>query len=357
MNHCLRIGGAHYLWRKDGHLRKRTFLYHALFWGGIYFFWVGLFRNYSFTLTRTMSIEFCYLAFITADYYLIHHVLVQRFLLKHKYLLFVLTVAGTIGLSAALRSLVAWVLNRTLFHVPIPPGLGQLYANSVVNIAIWVLLITGGKMLLDKIRHEQQLERLEKERVESELAFLKAQINPHSLFNSLNTVYGHIDKSNHTARETLLQFSELLRYQLYDCGADKVSLVKEIGYIRNYVDFQRLRKNETLIVDFDTSDIRAELQIAPLLLIVLVENAFKFVSSFPDKENRISIRIHTTGKVLYSSVVNTKERLQAIATKNSHGIGIMNLKRRLDLLYGSRYEFTTDIESEVYKANLIIDLT
>jgi sensor histidine kinase YesM len=304
-----------------------------------------------------MSIEFCYLAFITADYYIIHHFLVHRFLLERKYILFGLTVAGTIMFSAALRSLVAWVLNRTLFHTVAPPGPGQLYTNSVVNIAIWVLLITGGKMLLEKIRHEQQLERLERERVESELAFLKAQINPHSLFNSLNTVYGHIDKSNYTARDTLLQFSELLRYQLYDCGSDKVSLEKEIAYLRNYVDFQRLRKNETLVVDFESPEPEAGLQIAPLLLIVLVENAFKFVSNFTDKENRITIRIHTSRKVLYGSIVNTKERLQAIPTKNSHGIGITNLKRRLDLLYGNRYEFTTDIAPEVYKANLIIDLT
>lgn len=304
-----------------------------------------------------MSVEFCYLAFITADYYVVNDLLVPRLLLNRRYFLFVGTVAVVIGLSAGLRSLVAALLNRYLFHTVPVMGIGGLYVNSVVNISIWVLLLTGGRMLLDRIRHGQQLERLEKERVKSELEYLKAQINPHSLFNSLNTVYGHIDKGNYAARETLLQFSELLRYQLYDCGSDKVSLGKEVGYIKNYVDFQRLRKNEKLIVDFEASNVRGELQIAPLLLIVLVENAFKFVSNFQDKENRIVIRMHTSGRFLYSSIVNTKERLQAIVPKSSNGIGIVNLRRRLDLLYGKRYEFTTKVENELYTAHLMIELT
>jgi len=96
---------------------------------------------------------------------------------------------------------------------------------------------------------QQQLELLEKERVKNELDYLKAQINPHALFNSLNTIYGHIDKTNQVARNILLHFSELLRYQLYDCSAEKVILEKEVEYVTNYVAFQRLRKNENLVVN------------------------------------------------------------------------------------------------------------
>ena len=144
-----------------------------------------------------------------------------------------------------------------------------------------------GKMLIDRIQTQQQLGLLEKERIKNELDYLKAQINPHALFNSLNTIYGHIDKNNQVARNILLQFSELLRYQLYDCGAEKVSLEKEIDYIKNYVAFQRLRKDEKLVVNFQIENIETGLKIAPLLLVVLIENAFKFVSSFSDKENKI----------------------------------------------------------------------
>ena len=120
-----------------------------------------------------------------------------------------------------------------------------------------------GKMLIDRMQTQQQLELLEKEKITNELNYLKAQINPHALFNSLNTVYGHIDKSNQAARNILLQFSELLRYQLYDCSVEKVSLEKEVEYIKNYVSFQRLRKDEKLIVNLCIEKIDAGLIIAP----------------------------------------------------------------------------------------------
>ena len=131
----------------------------------------------------------------------------------------------------------------------------------------------------------------------------------------------------------------------------------EIRYIENYIAFQRLRKEEGLIVDFQINIAKKGLKIAPLLLVVLIENAFKFVSNFSDKENKICIRIYTKEKVLHSSFVNTKELLQAAVTKNSNGIGIANLKRRLELLYPQKYELTTKAGNELYETNLIIDLT
>ena len=240
-----------------------------------------------------MTIEFCYLIFITADYYAISNFIIPQFLLKRKYVLFVSATVMIIVLSAWLRALVAIQMNLHFFHPAQITGFGTLYLNSIINISFWVLLITMGKMIIDRIQTQQQLGLLEKERIKNELDYLKAQINPHALFNSLNTIYGHIDKSNQVARNILLQFSELLRYQLYDCGAEKVSLEKEIGYIKNYVAFQRLRKDEKLVVTFTIENIDTGLKIAPLLLVVLIENAFKFVSNFSDKENKIIINIFT----------------------------------------------------------------
>jgi two-component system LytT family sensor kinase len=230
----------------------------------------------------------------------------------------------------------------------------------VTNISIWVLLITMGKMLAEWIQTQRQIELLEKERVKSELDYLKAQINPHAFFNSLNTIYGHIDKSNQVARNTLLQFSELLKYQLYDCGAEKVNLGEEMEYIRNYVAFQRLRKDDKLIVNFKIGDIDHRLKIAPLLLVVLIENVFKFVSNFSDKENKICLKIYTKGNILHTSFINTIESPQGDSTgstKNSNGIGISNLKRRLELLYNDKFELTTNSDNAFYETRLNIDLT
>lgn len=262
-----------------------------------------------------------------------------------------------IAFSSWLRALVALQMNLHFFQPRTIIDFGTLYLNSLVNISLWVLLITIGKMLIDRIQTQQQLEFLEKERVKNELDYLKAQINPHALFNSLNTIYGHIDKSNQVARTILLQFAELLRYQLYDCGADKVSLEKEIEYVKNYVAFQRLRKDEKLIVCLDIGTIEAGLKIAPLLLVVLIENAFKFASNFSDKENKIVIKICTKDNVLRCSFFNTKELQQAFAATNANGIGIANLKRRLELSYPGNYKLTSTIENEFYETNLILDLT
>ncbi len=284
-----------------------------------------------------MTVEFCYLIFITADYYAVNNFIVPNFLYKKKYFLFVLNIIIVIALSAWFRSLIAIQMNRYFFHVALTADFNTLYFNSLINISLWVLLITIGKMLAERIQTQRQIELLEKERVKSELDYLKAQINPHALFNSLNTIYGNIDKSNRVARNILLQFSELLRYQLYDCGAEKVNLGDEMGYIKNYVAFQRLRKDEKLVVNIQIENIDSRLKIAPLLLVVLIENAFKFVSNFSDRENKICIRIITRGNILCSTFMNTKELPQAGNTYNSNGIGIRNLKRRLELLYSDKY--------------------
>jgi two-component system LytT family sensor kinase len=304
-----------------------------------------------------MTIEFCYLIFITADFYAITNFIVPQFLLKKRYALFVSSIAVVIAFSAWLRAMVALQMNLHFFTAAQITDFATLYLNSIINISLWVLLVTIGKMLIDRIQTQQQVELLKKERVKNELDYLKAQINPHALFNSLNTIYGHIDKNNQVARNILLQFSELLRYQLYDCSAEKVSLEKEIEYVKNYVAFQRLRKDEKLVVNLDIGTIETGLKIAPLLLVVLIENAFKFTSNFSDQENMILIKIFTKKNALNCSFFNTKELQQASIPPSSNGIGIANLKRRLELLYPEKYKLTTNMEDDFYETNLILDLT
>jgi two-component system, LytTR family, sensor kinase len=336
-------------------LKKRTVLYHFLFWAGIYILWILIFRSYAITIAKTVTVEFCYLVFITADFYAVSNLIIPQFLFKKRYVLFVSSTIVIIALSAWLRSLVAIQMNLLFFHSA-PTRLPILFFHSVINISLWVLLVLAAKMLADRIRTHKELELMEKDRVRTELDYLKAQINPHALFNSLNTVYGHIDKNNKAARNILLQFSELLRYQLYDCGSEKVCLEKELDYLKNYVAFQRLRKDEKLIVDFEIENLSPGLTIPPLLLVVIIENAFKFVSSFSDKENKIIIRIHTKMDVLHCLVSNTKEFQRTKLDNVSNGIGIANLKRRLLLLYDKKHEFTTTCEDTFYETNLIIKL-
>jgi len=304
-----------------------------------------------------MTIEFCYLIFITTDCYVISNGIIPGFLQKKKYVLFVSSIILLIACSAWLRTLVAIQMNLHFFHPATTVDFTTLLLNSIFNISFWVLLVTIGRMIADRIHTQRQLDLLEKEKIKTELDYLKAQINPHALFNSLNTVYGYIDKNNQPARDILLQFSELLRYQLYDCSAEKIALEKEIGYIKNYIAFQRLRKDGDLIVQFDITSIEPGLTIAPLLLTVLIENAFKFVSNHTAKENKISIAIAVENKKLKSSFINTKDTLNNNTGLQPGGIGISNLERRLALLYPGKYEFGSNSGADLYETYLNISLS
>jgi len=241
-------------------------------------------------------------------------------------------------------------MNLHFFQTVPPLTFGTLYFNSFLNICLWILIITIAKMMIDRMQTQAQVDMLEKERVKNELAYLKAQINPHALFNSLNTIYGHIDKNNQVARNILLQFSGILRYQLYDCSAEKVALEKEIEFVKNYIDFQRLRKDETLLINLDIGQIDQGLQVAPLLLVVLIENAFKFAG------NKILISLHTKGSMLHGYFYNTKETLQSFPAGKGSGIGLVNLKRRLELLYAGKYKLDSYTEKDFYETHLTIDL-
>ena len=303
-----------------------------------------------------MTVEFCYLIFITADYYAVTYFIIPQLLLKRNYVFFITATIVVIALSAWLRALVAVQMNLHFFHGVQMPDFATLYIKSLLNIALWVLLIVTGKMMIDRMQTQQQLILLEKEKIKNELDFLKAQVNPHALFNSLNTIYGHIDKSNEDARNILLQFSELLRYQLYDCMAEKISLQKEVEYIKNFIAFQQLRNDEKLVVKLEIENIESELEITPLLLVVLIENAFKFVSNSTEKENIIIIKLFAKNKILHSYFSNTTEQHQSSIIVNPGGIGIANLKRRLELCCANKYKLTSKKENDVYEANLIIDL-
>ncbi len=323
-------------------------MYHSLFWLGIYLLWIFIFRNYSFSFTKNLTVEFCYLVFITLDYYAATYFIIPQFLKKRRYAWFVLLMILLITLSALFRAVIAREMNLYVFKNSPGIDFGTLYFNSVVNIFIWVELIVVGKMIFDRIYDQQQLAILEKERAKHELDFLKAQINPHALFNSLNSIYGHIDKGNQAARNILLQFSGLLRYQLYDCMVDEISLEKEIEYIRNYIAFQQIRKDDNLVVDIDTDVAPGSYQIAPLLLVILIENAFKFVSSFTDKANRIAIKIVVRDNLFTFNIGNTTELAQEAFTFSPGGIGLVNLKRRLELLYPDKYELSFDHHQDAY---------
>jgi two-component system LytT family sensor kinase len=214
---------------------------------------------------------------------------------------------------------------------------------------------TSFKILIDRFRIEKKLFEVEKEKVNTELSFLRSQINPHFLFNVMNTVYFQIDKTNVEARLSIEKFSEMLRYQLYECTTDKIEIQKELQYIKNYVDIQTLRMEEDSDIRLSIDQEMGNFMIAPLLILPIVENAFKHVSNFKEPgKNKIHLTLKKQdNRTFLIEVINTYDpsNIQNHLIRTG-GLGIQNLKRRLELLYPDRYKLEINKEEITYQTVL-----
>lgn len=192
---------------------------------------------------------------------------------------------------------------------------------------------------------------LEKENVQLELNFLKAQVNPHFLFNTLNNLYSQIiHKRNEKSSETVTRLSSYMRYSLDNANKTSIQLSEEITLINNYIELEKLRLNYTDVI-FNTNIDKENSNIPPLLFIPLIENAFKY--SVDKKESEINIHLNVKDNILDFSIENNfdKNREQS----NSGGLGLSNLKKRLDLYFKDNYDYNVTVDS-IYKAQLKLNL-
>jgi len=230
----------------------------------------------------------------------------------------------------------------------------SFFSNSYYNASIAIFYLAFSIALhLSKAWYFQRemIRQMEVEKLNSELAYLKAQINPHFVFNSINTIYFQIDRDNETARRSLSNFSEMLRYQLYECNGNEIPIEKEINYLKNYVALQQMRKDENYDISFIEGDGLRGFAISPLLLIPFVENAFKHVSHSPRK-NEVRVRLEKEGNYFQLWVFNTKENKEVNGTHT--GIGLKNAKRRLELLYRDRYELVIASTADTFEVKLAL---
>lgn len=334
---------------------NRQWILHVVFWCLVFALWY--FLRYEEYTTRTVAAEITLLKVIVlaASVYFTNIALIPFFLYKKKYLLFLLffllmILAGSI-LKVYIMSL---VLNQPEL-VSLSGNLKQrLYENAISDL----FLVSAGaavKLVFDYLQAQQRLVQMAKEKAEAELGFLKSQINPHFLFNSLNAVYFLIEKENKKAREALHTFSEMLRYQLYEANGSKIPIQKEISYLKDYVELQRLRLNESCKVDFYYTDTSVSLEIEPLLLIPFAENAFKHISNNSDGTDFITIKLEQRDGGFVFEVKNSKESARSVSKSNG-GIGLMNVKRRLELLYPGKYDLLINETEKIYSVLLKIDL-
>ncbi|HYD21300.1 MAG TPA: histidine kinase, partial [Flavipsychrobacter sp.] len=206
------------------------------------------------------------------------------------------------------------------------------------------------------VQSMEQLHVIQQEKLKTELAFLRSQMNPHFLFNTINLVFGSIEKTNSTARDIMVRFSELLRYQLYECDVAEIPLEKEINYLRNYIELQKKRKADELTCTLKLPEKINGYSVSPLLMAPLVENAFKYVGPNSDKDHYVYIELKQDSGGLLFTCVNTRSSLIYKDVMGAHGLGLQNLRRRLELLYPNKHKLQIKESDKMFDVQLSLSL-
>ncbi|WP_374950480.1 sensor histidine kinase [Mucilaginibacter sp.] len=236
-------------------------------------------------------------------------------------------------------------LEKTNFWIPV--RVLKNAAGYTPILAITMLV----KLMGNAFKQEQDLRKLEQEKFNAELGLLKAQINPHFFFNTLNSLYALTLRGSAQASNVVLRLSDLMHYMLHEASASSVLLEHEIKHLENYISIEQLRFADRLDLSFQYSgDIKGKL-IAPLLLLPFVENAFKH--SLAEAEGWITIDLKVTNSRLFFKVENSYENRNK---PGNSGLGLKNVKRRLELIYPGHYELRINKINNVFEADLKLDL-
>ena len=331
----------------------RSVFLHLVFWvtAGLLWFYLR-YQDYP-TLQQAALVSFIKITYLALLVYFANLLLVPKFLYRKKYILFgFYFIAATAAASFLKLVMISWVLHDP--HLLDAVHIKEKVYNNFVTQFFLVLASIGLKSAVDYLQLQKKLAEVAKQKLEAELNFLKSQVNPHFLFNSLNAVYFLIDKNNHEARSALHKFSEMLRYQLYECNDNKIPIEKEITYLKDYVALQQLRVANTA-VRFDCAPDVADFSIEPLLLIPFVENSFKHLSHFDkEQQNEVRIAISRTNGSMHFSVYNTTETNSL--TSDAGGIGLVNVKKRLQLLYPGKHHFSVTEKQNWFGVDLTLSL-
>lgn len=299
-----------------------------------------------------------FLPVIALPFYFVAYFLVPRLLWRGKKTLFWLSCVLVFLIVMIFRlqwESLYWSLEGgKRFRMPLSKISKNLFRDYAV-IALGVCL----KIIRDWDKKDRLTTQLAEEKRDAELQFLRAQIHPHFLFNTLNNLYGLALKNSPHTPESILKLSGLLDFILYECNAEKIHLHKEIELIRHYIELERLRFGERLALTFEPKTAQGDdLPIAPLLLLPFVENAFKHgAANTASDAVFVKINLQTTGGALFFQVENSKSDRPKNGPDNGHkGIGLRNVEKRLALLYPGRYELEKVEGEDVFLIALKLQL-
>lgn len=297
---------------------------------------------------------------ISAVYFNIYF-LIPKFLLIKRYLLFfVLLFFSAISFTLLLRLDSYFVIVPTLYSSEF---LNRYYTIGFFRLAYLIshfvsiyMVVVGAafiKLLIQWYNSKQQNQLLAQENLETELKFLKSQIHPHFLFNTLNNLYALTLKKSDKAPETVLRLSELLDFMLYDCNASKINLDKELHIVKSYIDLEELRYNDSVYIQFDITGETTKIEIAPLLILPFVENCFKHGISEQTDKSWIKISLDVNDNLLTLLAENSRSnKSQEENNGYKEGIGIENVRRRLQLLYPGKHKLEIKKDNHIHSVKL-----
>ena len=335
-------------------------MYHCLFWLGILVLLPIFVSKGSGDYFRQVSLFAITLPFDMAVVYVGFYILIPNFLTQKKIFAFILLFVIT--------GLLFILLQRAFIYYVVYPddANAQFFAGDLPGFILITFIIYGialtVKLLKLWFKKNQELNEMSRNKLrtelrlkEAELSLLKAQLHPHFLFNTLNNLYGlTLEKSDH-APAIVLRISDMINYMLHESNQTSVPLAKEIKYLRDYLDLEKLRFGEELKLEFKEEGNYTNFEIAPLILIPFVENAFKHGASLQTEGAEISVQIIADPEIFILRVENSVEpdpsqRVNEI----SGGLGLANVKKRLELLYKDRYILDIDNKTDTFVIRLEI---
>jgi two-component system, LytTR family, sensor kinase len=333
---------------------SRKPVYHSIFWVALFSIMVttaywdyGNTRSLPYLLSNEVIGLLFYIGLVYFNlYYLIPNYLAKRAFL---YFLLVLTICA-----------IATPIEVLVYYLKFidQPGqqrklIGQqddLFFGHVLVVFFSTLL----RVVMDWWRYQNEKQQLVTQTMQSELRFLRSQINPHFLFNTLNNLYALTLKKSDKAPEIVLKLSEIMRYMLYECNEKRVLLTKEIQYIENYLDLERLRQPKAADIRFSVEGRISDQMVAPLLFVPFVENSFKHgLNNSVQGGGFVRLRLSVQDEDLEFFIENSKaERLLRQDHPVSGGIGLVNVRQRLQILYPENHNITISDEPNRYAVTL-----
>ncbi|MCW3119686.1 MAG: sensor histidine kinase [Chitinophagaceae bacterium] len=347
---------------------------------GLYFYRQLFFSDadipYQYWIKQTVT-----LSLLVTAFYLNSFLLVPRFLLKNHAALYIVII---ISIVAAIAFMNRWVDNvlspyqfndaefykrsqppaMELLRHPHPPKRGTGYHFRLGDLFTIIIsgLVVGISTTITAVqkwqRDNQERKELEKDKITTELSLLKAQINPHFFFNTLNNIYVLTAVDPKIAGEAIHQLSKMMRYLLYDTQKGDTMLSQEIAFVKNYISLMKLRLTDVVKINIDIPTNVKDMPLAPMIFLPFVENAFKHGVS-ATQQSYINIIIFQKDKVLDLTVNNSIMKDNSVSLDGYSGIGLVNTRRRLDLLYPGMYKLDISDRNATseYTVHLVLDLS